>query len=68
MSGGGGYSRVSDLEGAMSESHARTEEDPGTDPIEERLTPTRSEDDVEGETKPPAPGEATTTGTPPNNR
>jgi hypothetical protein len=52
----------------MSEQHGRTEEDPGRDVTEERLTPTRSEDDLEGETKPSAPGEATTTGTPPNNR
>jgi hypothetical protein len=36
------------------------------DPIEERLTPTRTED--EQDKKPTAPGEATTTGTPPNNR
>jgi hypothetical protein len=52
----------------MSEKHDPSEEDPGGDPIEERSSPTRSEDDAEGETKPPAPGEATTTGTPPNNR
>jgi hypothetical protein len=52
----------------MNEKHDPSEEDPGRDVIEERLSPTRSEDDVEGETKPPAPGEATTTGTPPNNR
>jgi hypothetical protein len=48
----------------MSEKHDPSEEDP----IEERSSPTRSEEDVEGKTKPPAPGEATTTGTPPNNR
>jgi hypothetical protein len=52
----------------MSEKHGPTEEDPGSEVIEERLSPTRSEDEAEGETKPPAPGEATTTGTPPNNR
>jgi hypothetical protein len=48
----------------MNEKHDPSE----GDPIEERLSPTRSEDDLERETKPPAPGEATTTGTPPNNR
>jgi hypothetical protein len=52
----------------MSEKHDPSEDDPGKEAIDERLTPTRSEDHVEGETKPPAPGEATTTGTPPNNR
>jgi hypothetical protein len=51
----------------MNEQHDSSEEDPGTDVIEERSTPTRSEDDVGRETKPLAPGEATTTGTPPNN-
>ena len=52
----------------MSEQHGRIEEDPGRDVTEERLSPTPSEGDVDRETKPPAPGEATTTGTPPNNR
>ena len=52
----------------MNEQQGAGEEDPGTDVIEERLAPTRSEDDVDGETKPVAPGESTTTGTPPNNR
>jgi len=52
----------------MNEQHGQTEKDPRKSPIKERLSPTPSEDDVEGQTKPPAPGEATTTGTPPNNR
>jgi hypothetical protein len=52
----------------MSEKHGPTEKDPGKDVTEERMSPTRSEDDAEDETKPPAPGEATTTGAPPNNR
>jgi hypothetical protein len=48
----------------MSERDPEPEEQ-SKDPIEERLTPTVEDD---GETKPAAPGEATTTGTPPNNR
>jgi hypothetical protein len=48
-------------------SEQRKPEDEGKDPIEERLSPTR-EEDGDAETKPTAPGEATTTGTPPNNR
>jgi hypothetical protein len=45
-----------------------TEETPDRDPIEERSTPTPSEDEPEDEPTPTAPGEATTTGVPPNNR
>jgi hypothetical protein len=52
----------------MSEQRERATEDERKDPIEERLSPTRSEEDGDTETKPTAPGEATTTGTPPNNR
>jgi hypothetical protein len=52
----------------MSEQSERKPEDEGKDPIEERLSPTRSEDDGEGEMKPAPPGEATTTGMPPSNR
>ena len=45
--------RMQRLKGKAKEAVSR-----GGDPIEERSSPTRSEDDVEGEAKPPAPGEA----------
>lgn len=52
----------------MSEQSEKERHEPDSDPIEERLTPTRTTDDTERDKKPTAPGEATTTGTPPNNR
>lgn len=52
----------------MSEQSGQKREEADKDPIEERLSPTRSTDDGEREPRPTAPGEATTTGTPPSNR
>jgi hypothetical protein len=52
----------------MDEKREPGSDEQGTDPIEERLTPTRSDDEADRKKKPTAPGEATTTGTPPNNR
>ena len=51
----------------MTEQREPESGDESKDPIEERLSPTRSEGD-DAESTPTAPGEATTTGTPPNNR